>query len=77
MNAYLGLTQSEIGVVAGSLDVANLCFSFVIGSLISPSNKKAVLLTGTIISSAALSLFGLVDYAQGLNLISSRNLIQV
>ena len=62
---YLGLTQSQIGVVAGSLDVSCLFCSFLVGSLTNPANVKFVSITGTLLCSLTIASFGLLNFMPG------------
>ncbi|XP_075253250.1 MFS-type transporter SLC18B1-like [Convolutriloba macropyga] len=56
-----GLSQFQIGLVVGSFDLTNLCFSFVVASLVTPKNIKFVFVTGTLWSSITVSSFGLLS----------------
>ena len=61
------MSQTQIGLVVGSLDVANLCFSFVVASAVSPKNIKFFYSTGMLWSSVTVGAFGILgDSPDGL-----------
>ena len=58
-----GLTQTQIGFVVGCLDIANICFSFVVASTVNSKNIKFFYSTGMLWSSVTVAAFGILGDA--------------
>ena len=56
----LGLSQTQIGIVVGSLDIADLAISFFVASFVSSNNIKFLFSTGILWSSFSVGAFGLL-----------------
>ncbi len=56
-----GLSKTQIGLVVGSFDLANLCFSFVVASIVSPKNIKFFFTSGILWSAITVAAFGLLS----------------
>ena len=60
---FVGLTQTQIGIVVGCLDISNLCFSFVVASTINNNNIKFFYSAGVLWSSVSVAAFGVLEDA--------------
>ena len=63
VSSFPGLSESQIGLVTGSFDLANLLFSFVVASVIQPEAVKFFYCAGMVWSSITVASFGLMSYA--------------